>query len=79
MAEPVILNGGDRMVTIKLPASFKKVTEKKGKKVVEKKGEFIVSRGRDTKPFKTIVITDDKTKIEVLIPIQARQWTIEVK
>jgi hypothetical protein len=77
MGEPVILDGGDRTITIMLPPSFQNGTP--DATVTAKENFSVFSVTQDTEPFQTIVITDTATHIEVLIPIKARRWRIEVK
>ena len=72
MSEPIILDGGGTMVTIRLPASFKQETTH---------GHFSVSPKPTNKPFQSIVITDKVTG-EVFLNHSlndGRIWTIEIK
>jgi hypothetical protein len=70
--EPIILSGGDRMVTIQLPSLFK-MDATKGKK-------FSISLVPETESFKSIVITDTKTGKPIFtLDIKAKQWQIEIK
>jgi hypothetical protein len=73
MSEPIILDGGARMVTIKLPAYFQK-DEKEG-------AQFNVSPESENAPFRLIVITDTETGSEMFNwPLDDRtQWKIEIK
>jgi hypothetical protein len=73
MSEPIILDGGAQMITIKLPAYFQKHA-KEG-------GMFSVSPKSKNEPFQRIVITNLETGSEVLSwPIEDnRKWKIEIK
>ncbi len=72
MGEPIILDGGDQMVTIKLPSSFKKNAKEEG--------QFSVSPVPANEPFQSIVITDTVTGKKVCnVPINDKQWKIEIK
>ena len=73
MAQPIILDGGARMISIKLPTYFKKIAKEGGK--------FLISpKSKDT-PFQRIVVTDRETGQEVLNwPLdENRQWKIEIQ
>ena len=52
MGEPIILDGGAQMVTIKLPTSFQKDATEGGK--------FSVSPEPNDAPFRHIVVTDSE-------------------
>jgi hypothetical protein len=72
MAEPIILDGGAQMVTIKLPASFKKDARRRGR--------FSVSPKPKAAPFRRIVVTNAETGREVLNqPLDDNMpWRIEI-
>ena len=73
MSEPIILEGGAQMITIKLPTSCQKdATEA---------GTFSVSPEPGDAPFQRIVVTDPETgKEEVSWSIDPnKQWKIEIK
>jgi hypothetical protein len=79
MSQPIILDGGDLMITIKIPSSFTQgepVTE------VTPDGElsiFSVSLSPTNGPFLNIVSKNDKTGKKVTLPIEGGHWTIEIK
>ena len=73
MGEPIILDGGNRMITIKLPSSFQKGTPE---------GNFSVFSvtPKETEPFKTILVTDIVTGAKLFnLPINEKKWKIEIK
>ena len=73
MSEPIILDGGAQMITITLPASFKKTGKEKGK--------FSVAPASKDAPFRSIVITNSETGNEAfsLSLDDNRPWKIEIK
>jgi hypothetical protein len=73
MSEPIILDGGAQMITITLPASFKKKAKVRGK--------FSISPESKDAPFRRIVITNSVTGKEVfnLSLDDNRPWKIEIK
>ena len=72
MPQPIILDGGARMITIELPSSFTKD---------EQSGKFSVSPDPDNEHFQSIVIKDEKGRpvfTQAINNIEER-WTIEIK
>jgi len=73
MAEPIILDGGARMITVKLPTYFKRDAKEGGK--------FSVSPKSKDAPFQRIVVTDHVTGEELLnwSLDEHKQWKIEIQ
>jgi len=73
MSQPIILDGGARMISIKLPTYFKKIAKEGGK--------FLVSPTSKDTPFQRIVVTDHHTGEVVLNWSlgENRQWKIEIQ
>jgi hypothetical protein len=73
MAEPIILDGGAQMITIKLPTYFKKIAKEGGK--------FLVSPKSKGAPFQRIVVWDHETGKEVFnLPLDDKtRWKIEIR
>jgi hypothetical protein len=73
MSEPIILDGGARMVTITLPAYWQQDATGGGK--------LSVSPDPESAPFERIVVTDSETGQELLNwPLNPNgQWKIEIK
>lgn len=79
MGEPIILDGGDQMIRIKLPSSFERPTPDTEKTAEGNFSVFSVTR-KDTEPFQSIVIMDKETGVRLstqLLP--AKPWIIEIK
>jgi hypothetical protein len=76
MSEPVILDGGPEMFTIKLQTSSFKQGAQEGKLSV-----FSVSPDPIDEPFQNIVIRDTETGDPVFtLPLKPKhKWTIEIK
>jgi hypothetical protein len=73
MAEPIILDGGAQMVTIKLPTSFKIDAQDRGK--------FSPTAEPERTPFERIVVTNQESGEEMLNwPLDGQTlWKIEIK
>ena len=73
MSQPIILEGGARMINIKLPTYFKKIAKEGGK--------FFVSPNAKDAPFQRIVVSNRETGKEVFnLPLDdGKQWKIEIK
>jgi hypothetical protein len=74
MSEPIILDGGPKMVKMKLVTSSFTQEAPEGKLSV-----FSVSPDPIDKPFLEVVITNHETKKVVNVPLGGGQWTIEIK
>jgi hypothetical protein len=73
MAEPIILDGGAQMITIKLPTSTQKDATEGGK--------FSVSPEPKDAPFERIVVWDHETgEVVFNLPLDDKtRWKIEIK
>jgi ABC-type xylose transport system substrate-binding protein len=65
---PIIVSGGDQMVTVTLPASSK-----------PDGGSHTISALKTVGPFKTIVITNNDTNKPEFHRLAAGNWTITIE